>query len=400
MFINKYTLFPSNLYQLTLIVSLVSLLRGEVTINPNNFIFLCSQYLSLVLMTILLGSVLHKYSFRWQLIIVFFVLLSLYVGFINQRGIEMYATCAFIFGAKGEKYEDVLRYYFSVSLFFCVSIIILNRMGLVRESLTAPMGREGIFTDESVVRHSFGYVWSTDFATHVFFILLTYWILRKGKIGKLFSLIYLIIVFLIIKYSDARLGAGSILLLVVASFYLYLRKRFMAKKTFPKSYKLVVIWIPFLFLLIYYLTIWYDDANTNAVILNLLLSGRLSISQDVIREYGIKMFGQYYIQYGGTSSKIYYNFIDSSYLQLLVIYGIIYTICYVGAYVYLTYKAYKRKDEVLLIAILIAGFTGAISQHFIQIYMNPILIALFTNHIYRLNVPSQKDITLPAGGTK
>jgi hypothetical protein len=84
--------------------------------------------------------------------------------------------------------------------------------------------------------------------------------------------------------------------------------------------------------------------------------------------------------YGGDNSGALYNFIDSSYLQLIVLYGIVYTVIYLLLFSIVGYQSYKRCDRVILVALLVAGFSGIISQHFLQIYMNPLLVALTAKH--------------------
>ena len=111
----------------------------------------------------------------------------------------------------------------------------------------------------------------------------------------------------------------------------------------------------------------------------MILSYRLRIGQEAILNDGVPLWGQYYKLYGGESDSNLYNFIDSSYLQLLVIYGLVYTIIIIGAFVYLSYKSYRRHNYVLLLALFIAGISGAIAQHFIQFFMNPLLLLLFAD---------------------
>jgi len=357
----------------------VYLLIGEVTLDGERILFVLLKFIALTLMTAQLCVVMHRYSVVGQFVIVILTLLSLYVGFINEKWVEMYATCALVFGAKGEKYETILRYYFSISLLFCLLIIFLNKVGIVREVVATPMDRESYITGDNIdIRHSFGYVWPTDFATHVFFILLTFWFVKRGKLNKLTMLVYLIVAFAILKYADARLGVVCILMLVISSFLISLRKK--KEEKLSKWYLPLVVWIPFAAFLIFYLVLRYDDSNGNMIILNFLLSGRLRIGQEALVENGLTMFGQKYVQYGGNSPLYLYNFIDSAFLQLFIIFGICYTLLFLFAFTYIAYRAYKRGDKVLLIAIFIAGFSGMIAQHFIQIYMNPLLIALTASH--------------------
>ena len=77
---------------------------------------------------------------------------------------------------------------------------------------------------------------------------------------------------------------------------------------------------------------FYDYANE-------LLSGRLSIGKMMIERYGISLFGQEVNDYGttipGTAKYDEYNFIDSSYLRILLKYGLLVFIilCIMNVYV-------------------------------------------------------------------
>ena len=75
-----------------------------------------------------------------------------------------------------------------------------------------------------------------------------------------------------------------------------------------------------------------------------------------------------------------YNYLDNSFVQLLVIEGLIYTVLLVIAYMFICRHAYRRKDFYLMYSVFFAGVSGLIAQNFIEIYMNPFLIALFAKH--------------------
>lgn len=378
MFLKKYTIIPSNFYLLTLIFTVVYLLGGEVVLYTKNFIFLFIKYVSILLQTVLILSVYSKYNVKWRLIITFSLLLSLIVGLINGRYFELLATCVLVFGAKGQNYRNVLRYYFSISAFFCISVIFLCKLGIIRDNVAEPLTRINFLTGADSIRHSFGYVWPTNLSTHVFFILLSLWIYKKGHLNIWHFIFYIIISYLLLIYTDSRLGAGCILLLPLFSLFIYARDKMDFR--FSKWNLFYVIWIPCISIVMIYVTQNYDASNSLWVLLNTLFSGRLRIGHEAMTDYGTKLFGQLYVQYGGQNAGDYYNFIDSSYIQLVVIYGIVYTALFIIAFIVVAYKAYKRKDMVLLLAIFVAGISGAIAQHFLQIYMNPLLLALTTKH--------------------
>ena len=374
--LNHYILIPGTFYMWTLFLSVGYMLSGELVLNSENIVLLMLRYLSALMMVVTFVNALQKYNPREKIFILLVLLLSLVVGLINGRYYEMLATCALVVGAKGEKFDNILKCFFTVGSFVCISMIMFAKLGIVKD--TVALGEREDLLSESIARHSFGYAWPTDLATHVFFILFALWMLRKGRLNIIMSIAYIAISYFIIAYTGSRLGAGCILLLVVSSiFFLFCRQK---KKKISIFYWLSIIWVPLLAGTIFILSIYYDSSEINWVVFDTLLSGRLHISQETIIDNGIYLFGNELEMYGGDSLSSYYNFIDSSYLQLFVLYGILYTVFFLMLFVGVSYKAYLRSDRVFLVGMLIAGLSGVIAQHFLQIYMNPLLIALTASH--------------------
>ena len=374
--LKHFILIPRDLYMLTLFVSVGYMLTGELAINPENSVLLLLEGISSLLLITLLLLTFQKYSFRENIVILLALFLSAVVGTINGRWFEMIAACILVVGARNILYREILKCYLTIGSFVCISMVTLSLLGLKSDKVAVNMSSENFLLDELSVRHSFGYVWPTDFATHVFFILLVLWILKNGKLSHIMRILYAIISVLIIVYSDSRLGAGCIMLLILASFFSLDR----GNVGISKCYFFAIWCVPLMAITIFLLTIEYDSTNLNWITLDLLLSRRLSISQSAIQEAGVSLWGTEYIMYGGDNSGALYNFIDSSYLQLIVLYGIVYTVIYLLLFSIVGYQSYKRCDRVILVALLVAGFSGIISQHFLQIYMNPLLVALTAKH--------------------
>lgn len=179
-----------------------------------------------------------------------------------------------------------------------------------------------------------------------------------------------------ILHTDARLGVGSILgILLINIFY------FLTRKTFPqynKLYFILVYSIPFFFILALWATVAYRYNNFTWDFINYMLSGRLALGNEAIHNYGIPLLGQLVKLNGGDDSGIYYNYIDSSYIQLIVIYGIVYTALFLITYYFICHKAYKNNNYPLILAVLLTGVSGLISDYMLILTMNPFYIALFT----------------------
>ena len=143
----------------------------------------------------------------------------------------------------------------------------------------------------------------------------------------------------------------------------------------------LIVSIPFFALLSFYATAAYDESDLLWFGADILLSGRLHIGQEALDTAGISIWGQFYEMFSSARSDgNSYNYIDCSYIQLCVIYGLVYTALLICAYTVICRNAYRRRDFILMYSVFFAGISGMIAQHFIEMYMNPFLIALFANH--------------------
>ena len=353
-----------------LIISLFLLLKYETYWVLPDVINDALKYGSCLLLGIHLTMTLPKYGKKLPLVLVL-IAITLFVGLNIDRIHMMFVTAALVFGAKGLNFDNIVKWYFWIGLFFCVTTIIGNQIGLIKDHdvyIDALSSRLSFAL--SGRRLSFGYVWSTDFATHCFFILLAYWYIRKAELTLKEMLLFVFLAITILFYTDAKLGTGCILLLSIVTLFYRL-----TRNTQPKIYVVLIYSIPLFAILAIICTMMYQYSNfTWFFIDSVILAGRLRLGNEAIAMYGTPFWGQKLKMYGGETEGIYYNFIDSSFIQLIVIYGIAYTILIILAYTIITYKAYQRKDYVLILAVLMTGVSGLIAQHFLQICMNPFLI--------------------------
>ena len=310
-------------------------------------------------------------------LVLILIAIILFVGLNTGRIYSMFVTVVLVFGAKGLDFNNIVKWYFWTGLFFCIVTIIGNQVGLVKDHdvyLDALSSRLSFAL--SGKRISFGYVWATDFATHCFFILLAYWYIRKAELTIKEMLLLVFGAIVILYYTDAKLGAGCILLLPVMTLFYRL-----TPNRYPKIYAALIFSIPLFAVLAITSTVMYQYSNfTWFFIDSVILAGRLRLGNEAINMYGIPLWGQELKMYGAGTEREYYNYIDSSFIQSIVIYGIVYTILFVAAYIAICHKAYKRNDLPMLIAVTLIGLSGVIAQHFLQVCMNPFLIALMATH--------------------
>jgi hypothetical protein len=329
-----------------------------------------------------IGSLcLQRYTPR-QLLAVFGIgLLVLIVGVKSDNLLQMYLSYIIIIGAKNIPFQQIVKVHFVLCLCFCLFNMVVSEMGMVKNSNAFISDeREGFLVD-MVVREDFGYGWSTDYAIHVFFILLDYWILKKGRLRLLEYLLYCFISFFLIVKCDSRMAAGNILFILLFAFYLS-RKNHVNRDVGKIVSTFLIVSVPLFAALSLWASIAYDSSDILWVGADLLLSGRLRLGNDAIFSVGIPWFGQFFKMYGAGNAGMgdtEYNFLDCAYIQSFVIWGIILTCIWVFAFSIISKKAHVRKDWVLMSAVFISGIAGLIAPYSFNLKYCILLLATVTS---------------------
>ena len=367
------------LYYWGLILGVVYCLLTETCIIVPGIIVDMLVMICSISLTIHMFTILPRYSAYMQITALLIFISLIIIGINSDSLFLMFLSFSLVFGAKGIEYNKILKIYYKVGLVFCLTTLLLCYQGFIVN--ITDYGTERDLVSFGSVRNSFGYRWPTNLANHVFFICLAFWLYKRGQLKIVEILLLLLTSVWLIKYTDARLGAGSIILIIIFSFFLYIRKYI------PRLFSnllgtIVILWIPAAFALSLW-TVYEYDSNSSDIYwigADAILSGRLRIGSETLMEEGVTFWGQTVKMYGGNESGELYNYIDSSFLQAIIIYGVLFTVILLACFVYLSYRAYKRGDTVLLMAVFMSGLSGLVAQHFLQIFMNPLLIALVASH--------------------
>ena len=133
-----------------------------------------------------------------------------------------------------------------------------------------------------------------------------------------------------------------------------------------------------------FMTALFYNGNSNIWSkLNGLLSGRLKLAQNAIKYYGIPLLGRKISWLGSGSNGIIktvnyadYNFVDCSYIQNVLDYGIIFFsllfVCLLMAMIIY----FHRKDYAVIISVIIIFIIAIIEPRLLIIQMNPYLLLI------------------------
>ena len=275
----------------------------------------------------------------------------------------------------------VLRNYVVVAGILVVGVFLLSLAGIVPN---LQYNRAG------VIRNSFGFIYPTDFASHCFYLFLAISYLLKDKFIWTRSLFGVLLSAFIIKYCDARLNALSILLATVIFIYFYYSKEKKLKifALFPYS---AVVFAS----IVTYLSYKFSWSNPFLVSVNKLITGRLALGRNAFDTFGVHLFGTRNVQFigsgGKTESVIGYNYVDSSYVQMLFTYGIVPVVLLIIIYVVASRKQYKDGQYLLVAILSLIAFNCMIEAFWFVPTYNIFMFLLFTTNTF--SKKESNDIT-------
>ena len=213
----------------------------------------------IILFAFLMPALLTEYRFLW------------YTGFL-------------IVSAKDVDFDKILKVYLTIGIAIMLAAFVASQVGWIENlQYTALRGKEWI------VRNSFGSVYPTDFAAHVFYLSIAIACLLHQKIncGKL-SVIILFAIF-VLNYCGARTSALCMFVLVTAIILIQHLKSLTEKKYILYIINFSTITFAGIFISLVH---FFDYGKAWMVKIDSLLSNRLIISKEAINSYEYKLFGQ------------------------------------------------------------------------------------------------------------
>lgn len=246
--------------------------------------------------------------------------------------------------------DKIMRVYAAILGCMLIFFVILSRIGLIQDYIYDPTTR---------VRHCLGFTYTTYPPILFFHLALILIYLHRDKIRPwgLLILEAINVYFYIMTDTLMTFGLLSLSLIIIA-FYQYKRK-----VSFGPAFKSLLLGSPMIMMIISLLSVkFFDPAEEFWSKLDSISHTRLSLGHAAIEKYGITLFGNEIDWIGSADTyRGAYNYVDSSYIQILVNYGLLTILCILFLYTYLMYRAIKMEDG-LLVIILLTVMTLALSE--------------------------------------
>ena len=296
-------------------------------------------------------------------------------------------------GCKNVSFEKIQKVYLVIVGSIMILSLCAALLGVI-ENLIYKSSDRG-------TRISFGSVYVTDFASHIFYIILTYCYLKADRL-KLYHFVGIIIITGIVYYfCKTRLDCVSILLIVV--FFgtnRYFQKKthdgkrlFIKRNSIWKSFGLISM--PLMSLVSFIITIFYKEDNKVLAFIDRIISSRLSLGKSGLDNFGIKLWGQSVDMVGAGGTIQWpddYFFVDCSYIYILLRFGLIFTITLLVVYVLCCCK--RINDIYFLIVITLVSINCVIAHHILDIAYNPFACAFIASFFKKKNYDIDSNIIM------
>lgn len=303
-------------------------------------------------------------------ILLIFILLGLVSLHINSN--ILFCSFFFIIAARNINIRKLLLGAFWIQLILTIMIAVASQIGLVSDWMYNIEGRN---------RHSLGYIYPSYIASIFFYMVLVYMYIRKEKLHLLETIMIGVLNCIIFVLTDSKTSFVLTFLVVVVFFTLKYYKKELKNNLISKLlYSYSVFGIAIISIVT---CIVYNDENNFLVKINSFINNRLIMGHNALLEHGVTLFGERirWVGFGGlgyttSALKEEYNFVDCSYVKVLLDYGIIFFVIMLSGYALVSYRAIKEKDRFLCTCILFMCIYSIIEPRIIEFGFNPFVLSL------------------------
>lgn len=271
----------------------------------------------------------------------FLLWVSLHTG---NKAILIY--WAFIVGAHDVEYGKLIKWSCIVHVLCLGFVIGSSYAGILENRIYQPGGRE---------RQSLGFQFTTESSNYFFYTILMWIYWRKEKITwKELGGLFFFAVFLFYATDTKNAFGLSCIALALSA----LLKKSQWLREYHKSYTILGVGcVPFLSYSIFQLSVRYSPRIPWMSSFNKLISGRLMLGKSGYEKYGVPLWGQRIEWIGGTAGyegiNKAYNYVDSSFMQILLNLGLVFLLLLVVLFMILGVKTAIKKDTYLFAVICI-----------------------------------------------
>lgn len=305
------------------------------------------------LLLIIREAIDFKLNYREGILVFILTLIAGY--FYIYFGISQSLLPIFIYSARNMDVVKIFRISYRISLFMLLFIILSSYIGIIQNYISYSATRERQYLGFRYALYP-----SSIFCNIIF--LKVY--LEKENISWLTLGALLIGNYVLFQYTDSRLTfILGLLLLIVSAMMKKISaiKRLALNRMFLGIFFLAALFSIYFTLNYNYLSDWQANLNEE-------LGGRLALGYSTLKFYGYGLFGRQLSLVGngldeeGFFNTATYDYVDNLYVLILLKAGIIFLIIFLISMTIIMRKIYRRKDSYLYIIFILLALHGVIDD--------------------------------------
>lgn len=286
------------------------------------------------------------------------ILISLLAGILFINGEKtLVLTLLAIIGCKDLNVKRILTYTFWIYLLCFLLTFFLSFLGIIENTLIE-LPKNGIMY--GVYDYGFGHPNSAY--NHLFIIAALGTIAYSEKFSILHFFLFTILMYIGYKIFFCRTG-WIVYLMLCASILLH---RFFNQKKWYKFFFNLYVFMPSLIVIITFFLTWaYKHQFSFAQFINRIVTGRLHLYQNAVRNLGFHWYAP-----GGILTEP----LDNLYLYILIRYGIIIFLIFLAIYSFTMIRLKKEHNDLAIIVLGAAAVYGFMEYSLINITWNPLFL--------------------------
>lgn len=253
------------------------------------------------------------------------------------------------------------------------------------------------YTSGERVRHALGFFYPSHATSIIFYTMCLFCHVMGNKLQ--FWQVCVLEGINIIQYKETDARAGTFLMVLMPIIFWLIKAD--RKAISGRIYgKILVLIFPICTLTSILLSKIYTGTGILLKI-NSLISNRFALANKALNEYGISLFGKKieWIGNGGyghtfTTFEGTYNYVDCSYVRILLDYGILFLLIVIIGFTMASVKALRENDKYLLITLSFIAIYSIIEPRLIEIGFNSfvlVLVVLVNNRYDRKKAEDRRN---------
>ena len=311
----------------------------------------------------------------------------------EQNDTAIFRAMVLIVASYGRDFKKIAKTSLFLTGGVTIFTIAMNLLGVIPEYTLERNGDALVILKEmpfsleriGVLRHSFGFLGPTNLAGHCCFMILTLIFLRDG-ILKWYDYVTIgCLTFLNILLVDGRTALITVILAVGGCVINVIRLHFSwkLKGILGKIWQgLLLFSCPIIAGLFLLLSATYNSDPSlwvNRLPFVGTLVGRFAVTKRIMDQLPFSFFGNYYNSFGEESTGLVeysgnYNFLDSSYARLYLIYGFIGLVLICGMFVLAQYNLRKNEKGFAMFLLAVVFLDCTMEHHLIDPSYNIFLL--------------------------